>query len=210
MFLRKKTTNAEAPINDIIKPKCWKLFNWLIFCSFILILCSYLNAALFLSALIFSLLIALSIKLYLMNRLPPADFRVYIIVFFIAFIICEYHHLEIVLFKSFRITTLDYHHYLLNPGIFVGALCNIIFSTKIQVAPTLFFSEDFIQWVSSYLGGSEAKALFKIDSVFFALFGYIVPVIINMIYAMLIGVIAVRLKQLFKKKIVESSGQSAL
>jgi hypothetical protein len=32
------------------------------------------------------------------------------------------------------------------------------------------------------------------------LFGYVVPVIINMIYAMLIGVIAVRLKQLFHNR----------
>ena len=55
---------------------------------------------------------------------------------------------------------------------------------KIQVAPTLFFSEDFIQWASSYIGGSEAKASLKIDGVFFGLFGYIVPVIVNMIYAM--------------------------
>ena len=145
-----------------------------------------------------------------MNRLPTADFRVYIIVFFIAFIICEYHHLEIVLFSSFRITTLDYQHYLFNPGIFVGALCNVIFSTKIQVAPTLFFSQDFIHWASSYLGGSDAKALLKIDGVFFGLFGYTVPVIINMIYAMLIGVLAVRVKQLFKKKIKESNNQSPL
>jgi hypothetical protein len=146
-----------------------------------------------------------------MNRLPPADFRVYIIVFFIAFIICEYNHLEIVLFRSFRITTLDYNHYIFNPGIFVGALCNVIFTMKIQVAPTLFFSEDFIQWAASYIGGSEAKALLKIDGVFFGLFGYIVLVIINMIYAMLIGVIAVRLKQLlYKKKVAESNNQNPL
>ncbi|MGQ4002757.1 hypothetical protein QIW31_06910 [Francisellaceae bacterium CB299] len=200
MFFKKKNLDEEAPIYDIIKPKCWKLLNWLVFCSFSLILCSYLNAVLFFSALIFSLLVALAIKLYLMNRLPPADFRVYILIFLLVFIICEYHHLEIVLLKSFKITTLDYQHYLLNPGIFVGALCNVIFSTKIQVAPTLFFSEDFIQWASSYIGGSEAKVLLKIDGVFFALFGYVVPVIINMIYAMLIGVIAVRLKQLFHNR----------
>ena len=199
MFFKKKNIDEDTLIYTIIKPKCWKLFNWLIFCSFSLMLCSYLNAALFLSALIFSILIALAIKLYLMNRLPPTEFRIYIIVFFIAFIICEYHHLEIVVFKAFKITTLDYRHYLLNPGIFVGALCNVIFTTKIQVAPTLFFSQDFIQWASSYIGGSEAKILLKIDGVFLGLFGYIIPVIINMIYAMLIGVIAVRVKQLFKK-----------
>ncbi|MFT4694499.1 MAG: hypothetical protein ACI8TE_001415 [Francisella sp.] len=139
MFFKKNNLDEDTLIYNIIKPKIWKLFNWPVFCSISLILCSYLNATLFLGALIFSLLITLAIKLYLMNHLPPADFRIYIIVFFIAFIICEYNHLEIVLFRSFRITTLDYNHYIFNPGIFVGALCNVIFTMKIQVAPTLFF-----------------------------------------------------------------------
>ncbi len=101
-----------------------------------------------------------------MNRLPPTDFRVYILIFLLVFIVCEYHHLEIVFYKSFSISKLNYNNILFNPGIFIGALCNIIFTTKIHVAPTLFFSEDFIMWASSYIGGSEAKALLKIDGVF--------------------------------------------
>lgn len=182
----------------------------MIFCSFSLILCSYINAIAFLSIFVFCILITLSIKLYLINRLPPVDFRIYLFVFFIVIIFCEYHHLQIIAYKSFKITNLDYDNLLFNPGIFVGALCNIIFTTKIQVAPTLFFSADFIQWANSYIGGSSAKALMKIDAVFFVLFGYIVPVIINLLYAMLIGVVAVRVKQLFKKKIVEPSNQNPL
>ncbi|APC91673.1 MULTISPECIES: hypothetical protein [Francisella] len=203
LFKNKKSTDTlELENNDqdttstIIKPKLWKLFNWLIFCAFILVLSSYLNARIFLIAFTFVILVALAIKLYLLNKLPPLNFRIYIVVFLLIFILCEYNHLEIVYFKSFKISNIDYQHLLTNPGIFVGALCNIVFTTKIQIAPQLFFNEDFIQWAASYIDKTPQKALIYLDGVYFAIFGYIVPVIINFIYAMLIAVIAVRIKQL--------------
>lgn len=205
MIFRKKRTDKTDAIEEIqedfdfLKPKVWKLFNWLIFCSFILILSSYLNARIFFFALTSASLIAMSIKLYLLNKLPPTNFRLYIIIFFIAFVICEYSHLEIVYFRSFRVSNIDYHNLLANPGIFVGALSNIVFTTKIQVAPDLFFREEFIQWFSSYMNMTPSKALIYLDGIFFSIFGFVIPVIINFIYAMLIGVIAVRIKQLISK-----------
>ncbi|EDZ91182.1 hypothetical protein [Francisella tularensis] len=202
LFKNKKPTdtfelenNDQETISNIIKPKLWKLFNWLIFCAFVLVLSSYLNARIFLLAFIFVILVALAIKLYLLNKLPPLNFRIYIVVFLLIFILCEYNHLKIVYFKSFKISNIDYQNLLTNPGIFIGALCNIVFTTKIQVAPQLFFSEDFIQWVASYIDKTPQKALIYLDGVYFVIFGYIVPVVINFIYAMLIGVTAVRIKQ---------------
>ena len=203
LFKNKKSTdtfelenNNQDTTSAIIKPKLWKLFNWLIFCAFILVLSSYLNAQIFLLAFTFVILVALAIKLYLMNKLPPLNFRIYIVVFLLIFILCEYNHLEIVYFKSFKISNINYQHLLTNLGIFIGALCNIVFTTKIQVAPQLFFSEDFIQWVANYINKTPQKALIYLDGVYFVIFSYIVPVIINFIYAMLIGVIVVRIKQL--------------
>ncbi|OIN84236.1 hypothetical protein [Francisella sp. TX07-6608] len=206
LFKNKKPTdtfelenNDQETISNIIKPKLWKLFNWLIFCAFVLVLSSYLNARIFLLAFIFVILVALAIKLYLLNKLPPLNFRIYIVVFLLIFILCEYNHLEIVYFKSFKISNIDYQNLLTNPGIFIGALCNIVFTTKIQVAPQLFFSEDFIQWVASYIDKTPQKALIYLDGVYFVIFGYVVPVVINFIYAMLIGVTAVRIKQLIAR-----------
>ena len=86
-----------------------------------------------------------------------------------------------------------------DPGIFVGALCNIVFTTKIQVAPQLFFHEEFIQWFADYMDLTQSKALIYLDGIYFGIFGYVVPVIINFIYAILAGVIAVRIKQLISK-----------
>ncbi|AIT08864.1 membrane protein [Candidatus Francisella endociliophora] len=205
MIFRKKQTEQPDVIKEIqndfefLKPKVWKLFNWMIFCSFILVLSSYLNARIFLLALSFACLICLSIKLYLLNKLPPTNFRIYIIVFLIIFVICEYNHLQIVYFRSFKISNIDFHQLISDPGIFVGALCNIVFTTKLQVAPHLFFREEFIQWFANYMNMTQPKALKYLDGIFFVIFGFIIPVIINFIYAMLAGVIAVRIKQLFNK-----------
>lgn len=201
MFSKKEQTDNSPEdenieqVFDVLKPKFWKLFNWLIFCSFILILSSYLNALIFLVAFSTMILIILAIKLYLLNKLPPTNFRIYIFTFILIFIICEYHHLQIVYFRSLRISHLDYHQLLTDPGIFIAGLCNIVFTTKIQVAPDLFFKEDFIQWFAIYSHLTPSKALMKLDGIFLAIFGYIVPVLINFIYAMLIGVGIVRIKQ---------------
>ncbi|KEI35929.1 hypothetical protein [Allofrancisella frigidaquae] len=184
---------------NYLKPKIWKLFNWMIFCSFMLVLCSYINAIFFTSAFIATIMVLLAIKLYLINKLPPVNFRIYIVVFFAVFILCEYNHLQIVYYKLFKISNLDYTNLITDPGIFVGALCNIVFTTKIQVAPTLFFSEEFIAWAQSYLQVSSSEVVLHIDAIFFIIFGYIVPVLINAFYAMLCGVISVRTKQLLRK-----------
>ncbi|MFV9972959.1 MAG: hypothetical protein AB8V06_01980 [Francisella endosymbiont of Hyalomma asiaticum] len=73
-------------------------------------------------------------------------------------------------------------------------LGNIVFTTKIQVAPQLFFSEDFIQLVANYINKTPQKALIYLDGVYFVIFSYVIPVIINFIYVMLIDVIVVRIK----------------
>lgn len=201
IFNKKKIKQVDTAENveiDFLKPKVWKLFNWLIFCSFLLVLSSYLNARIFIFSFTTTCLVALSIKLYLLNKLPPINFRIYIIIFLIVFVICEHNHLQIVYFKSFKISNIDYSDLITNPGIFVGALCNIVFTTKIQVAPQLFFHEEFIRWFADYMSLTQSKALIYLDGIYFGIFGYIVPIIINFLYAILAGVIAVRIKQLFK------------
>ncbi|MDE4963464.1 hypothetical protein NAI36_09745, partial [Francisella tularensis subsp. holarctica] len=60
LFKNKKPTdtfelenNDQEIIINIIKPKLWKLFKWLIFCAIVLVLSSYLHARIFLLAFIF-------------------------------------------------------------------------------------------------------------------------------------------------------------
>ncbi|MDE4946908.1 hypothetical protein NAI56_09510, partial [Francisella tularensis subsp. holarctica] len=88
LFKNKKPTdkfelenNDQEIISNIIKPTLWKLFKWLIFCAFVLVLSSYLTARIFLLAFIFVILVVLAIKRYLLNKLPPLNFRIYIVVF---------------------------------------------------------------------------------------------------------------------------------
>ncbi|WP_150465185.1 hypothetical protein [Francisella sp. SYW-2] len=208
MFFKSKisTDSSEPESSDniedhanIIKPKLLRLFNWLIFCSFILILASYLSAQIYIFSFIFCILVTLIIKLYLLNKLPPTNFKIYIIIFLIVFVLCEYNHLQIVHTKTIKISSIDYRHLLTDPGIFVGALCNIIFTTKIHVANQLFFSENFIQWFAIYFDKTPEQTLVFLDGVFMYSFGYVIPIFINFIYAMLIGVTVIRIKQLIFK-----------
>ncbi|MBK2026830.1 hypothetical protein IB642_00925 [Allofrancisella guangzhouensis] len=197
--MAKDKNQLDVNTENYLKPKIWKVLNWMIFCSFMFVLCSYINAVFFSGAFIATIIVLLTIKLYLINKLPPINFRIYITVFFIIFTLCEYNHLQIVYYKSFKISDLDYANLIADPGIFVGALCNIVFTTKIQVAPTLFFSQEFIAWARSYLQVSSSEVIIHIDAIFFIIFGYIVPVLINAFYAIFIATICVRVKQLFKK-----------
>ncbi|MDE4940932.1 hypothetical protein NAI66_14320, partial [Francisella tularensis subsp. holarctica] len=67
------------------------------------------------------------------------NFIIYIVVFLLIYILCEDNQLEIVYFKSFEISNIYYQNILTNPGIFIGALCNIVITKKIQVSPQLLF-----------------------------------------------------------------------
>lgn len=194
----KDITQPEENIS-ILKPKVWKLFNWMIFCSFIIVFLAYINAISFVIGVIFIIFVALFIKLVLVNKLPPIDFKIYLIVFVIVLIVCEYNHLQVVYYKTFKIGRLDYDSIIVDPGIFVAALSNIVFTTKTQVAPDLFFREDFIQWVATKLNKSPEKALLTIHATFFMIIGYLVPLIINIFYSMLCGIIAVRIKQIVRR-----------
>lgn len=99
LYIFKFENNNQYTTSSIIKPKLWKLFNWLIFCAFSISFKLLSKCANIFISFYFVILVALAIKLYLMNKLSPLNFTTYIVVFLLIFILCEYNLLEIVLFK---------------------------------------------------------------------------------------------------------------